>query len=228
MEFRDAADRLILALDVPDVAAARRLVEATAGAVGVYKVGLELAMAGGLPFAAELAREHAVFLDMKLLDIPNTVAGAVRSAGALGVRWLTVHAYPQALAAAVAARPAGLGIVAVTALTSMDDADVAAAGYAESAAALVARRIATARDAGADAIVCSAAEAGAAKASGLVVITPGVRMAADAAGDQKRVATPDEAIAAGADMLVVGRPINAAPDPRAAARRYAEAIAAAL
>lgn len=228
MEFHKPADRLVVALDVADVASARRLVDATRGAVGVYKIGLELGMAGGLAFAAELARDHAVFLDMKLLDIPNTIAGAVRGAGALGVRWLTVHAYQQALAAAVAARPAGLGIVAVTALTSMDDADLAAAGYAHGAADLVARRIEAARAAGADAIVCSPVEAGAAKASGLVVITPGVRMAEDAAGDQKRVATPEAAIAAGADMLVVGRPINAAADPRAAAERYAAAIARAL
>jgi orotidine-5'-phosphate decarboxylase len=221
--------RLILALDVPDVAAAARLVEATAGAVGVYKVGMELAYAGGLPFAADLAAAgHAVFLDLKLLDIPNTVAGGVRSAGRLGARFLTVHAYPQALAAAVAARPAGLSIVAVTVLTSMDDADLAAAGYAEGATALVERRIAAAAAAGAEAIVCAPTEAAAARRSGLAVITPGVRLPEDAAGDQKRVATPQQAIAAGADALVVGRPISGARDPRAAAERYARAVMEAL
>ncbi|MBJ3777725.1 orotidine-5'-phosphate decarboxylase [Acuticoccus mangrovi] len=229
MDFPTPESRLILALDVADSAAAERLVRATEGVVGVYKIGLEFAMAGGLDFAAELARAgHRTFLDMKLLDIANTVAGGVRSAGALGATFLTVHAYPQALRAAVAARPDGLAIVAVTVLTSLDDADLREAGYAIGAADLVAQRIAGAAAAGADAIVCSPQEAAVAAASGLTVITPGIRMADDAAGDQKRIATPASAIAAGADALVVGRPINAAADPRAAAERYRDAIADAL
>lgn len=227
--FDTPESRLILAIDVPDVAAAARLVAATAGSVGIYKVGMELAYAGGLSFAADLAAAgHAVFLDLKLLDIPNTVAGGVRSAGRLGARFLTVHAYPQALAAAVAARPPGLSIVAVTVLTSMDDADLAAAGYGLGATALVDRRIEAAVAAGADAIVCAPTEAAAARRSGLAVITPGVRLSEDGAGDQKRVATPQEAIAAGADAIVVGRPITAAIDPAAAARRYADAVMVAL
>ncbi|WP_420391852.1 orotidine-5'-phosphate decarboxylase [Acuticoccus sp.] len=220
-----ATDRLILALDVADTAAAERLVAATEGVVGVYKIGLEFALAGGIGTAAALARAgHRVFLDMKLLDIGNTVAGATRAAGALGAAYLTVHAYPQALAAAVGARPAGLSIVAVTVLTSMGEDDVAAAGYADRVTALVDRRIAAAVTAGADAIVCAPGEAAAARRSGLTVITPGVRLPADAAGDQRRVATPQEAIATGADAIVVGRPIGASADPRAAAERYLAAI----
>jgi orotidine-5'-phosphate decarboxylase len=231
MGFTTPTSRLALALDVADVAAAERLVEATRGTVGVYKIGFELALSGGIALAGRLAAEgEAVFLDMKLLDIPNTVAGATRAASALGVRFLTVHAYPQALRAAAAAAAKGehLSIVAVTVLTSMDDGDLAEAGYATDAADLVARRIGAARAAGADAIVCSPAEAAVAAQSGVAVITPGVRLPEDGTGDQKRVATPQAAIAAGADAVVVGRPIAAAPDPRAAALRYREAIAEGL
>lgn len=229
MAFTTPESRLALALDVPDVARAERLVEVTRGVVGVWKIGFELALSGGLDLARRLSGEgEAVFLDLKLLDISNTVAGATRAAGRLGVRFLTVHAYPQALRAAVATRPEGLAIVAVTVLTSMDDADLAAAGYGLGAAGLVERRIAAAAEAGADCIVCSPAEAAAAARSGLSVITPGVRLPEDAAGDQKRVATPQDAIAAGADAVVVGRPISAAADPSAAALRYRDAIAEGL
>ncbi|MEM8854132.1 MAG: orotidine-5'-phosphate decarboxylase [Pseudomonadota bacterium] len=225
MNHLTAAERLILALDVTDRGAAERLVEATAGAVGTYKIGLEFALSGGIDFARELvAAGHGVFLDMKLLDIANTVAGAVRAASSIGVTYLTVHAYPQALEAAVSARTGGTKIVAVTVLTSLDDDDLAAAGYGESAERLVERRIAAAVAAGADCIVCSPREAPQARASGLMVITPGVRLAEDGYGDQKRVATPQRAMADGADALVVGRPINAASDPRSAALRYRDAI----
>ncbi|MCF3933968.1 orotidine-5'-phosphate decarboxylase [Acuticoccus sp. M5D2P5] len=229
MTFSTPQSRLIVALDTADRAAAERLVEATEGTVGVYKVGLEFAMAGGLNFAKELADAgHAVFLDMKLLDIANTVASAVRSAGGIGARYLTVHAYPQAIRAAVSARPQGLSIVAVTVLTSMDDEDLRETGYADTASALVEKRIAQAASLGADCIVCAPTEAAAAHRSGLVVITPGVRLPDDAAGDQKRIATPQDAIRAGADAIVVGRPINAAADPREAALRYTAAIAEGL
>jgi len=205
-------------------------VSQTDGIVGVYKIGLELALGGG---GIELARElsqagRTVFLDAKILDIANTVAGAVRAAGTLGVRLVTVHAYPQAIAAAVAARPPGLSIVAVTVLTSLDNQDLAEAGYATTTDALVARRIASAAANGADAVVCSPREAALARESGLAVITPGVRMPEDGADDQKRVATPQAAISAGADAIVVGRPISGAADPAAAARRYVAAIAAGL
>ena len=229
MKFESAQDRLIVALDVPDRAAAERLVEATDAVVGVYKIGLEFAMAGGLAFAGELARSgRAVFLDMKLLDIPNTVAAATRTAGALGVEFLTVHAYPQALRAAVSARPAGLAVTAVTVLTSLADTDLSEAGYGTTVDTLVGERIAAAAACGADAIVCAPAEAAAAKRTGLTVITPGVRLAEDPSGDQKRVATPQQAILAGADAIVVGRPINAAADPGEAAERYRHAISEAL
>lgn len=226
MAFQTPESRLVLALDVADRAAAERLVAATLGVAGVYKIGLEFAMAGGLAFARDLAGDgHAVFLDMKLLDIPNTVAGAVRGAAALGVRYLTVHAYPQALRAAAAAAPATLTVVAVTVLTSLDDGDLAEAGYASGAQNLVDRRIGAAAQAGAGAIVCAPAEAAAARRTGLAVITPGVRLPADAVGDQKRVATPQAALADGADAIVVGRPITGAADPRGAAERYRDAIA---
>ena len=223
--FKHVKDRLILALDVPDARAAERLVTETDGVVGIYKVGLEFVLAGGLEFARDLVSDgRQVFLDMKLLDIANTVAGAVRSAGRLGVSFLTVHAYPQAIAAAVAARPTGLSIVAVTVLTSLDDEDLAQAGYTMSSRALVERRIAEAASLGADAVVCAPSEAEAAHRAGLTVITPGVRLKSDSPDDQKRVATPQSAIAGGADAIVVGRPINAAQEPRVAAHAYVEAI----
>ncbi|MEO1103539.1 MAG: orotidine-5'-phosphate decarboxylase [Pseudomonadota bacterium] len=189
MEQSTPQSHLCLALDVTDRARAEALVQATEDFVGVYKIGLEFAMAGGLAFAKELAGAgRSVFLDMKLLDIANTVAGAVRSASALGITYLTVHAYPQAITAAVAARPAGLSIVAVTVLTSLDDEDLEQTGYAMPANELVHWRIEQAAALGANAIVCAPSEAAAAKLSGLTVITPGVRLATDAAGDQKRVA----------------------------------------
>ena len=229
MAFTTPESRLILALDVPTVAAAQALVDRTRGIVGVYKIGLELALAGGLDLAARLSREGtAVFLDMKLLDIANTVSGGVRSAGRLGVKYLTVHAYPQALAAAVSARPAGLEIIAVTVLTSLDDADLRAAGYSVPTEALAKTRIQTAIDVGADCIVCSPKEAPLAAGHGLSVITPGVRLPEDSTNDQKRVATPRDAIQRGADAIVVGRPISGAPDPAAAAARYRDAIAEGL
>ncbi|WMS44178.1 orotidine-5'-phosphate decarboxylase [Acuticoccus sp. MNP-M23] len=225
MIFDTPKSRLILALDFADTAKAEALVKATEGMVGVYKIGFECALAGGIDLARELVESgHHVFLDMKLLDIANTVASAVRSAGKLGVDFLTVHAYPQAIAAAVAARPEGLQIVAVTVLTSLDDGDLAEAGYALSTEALAKRRIETAAALGADCIVCSPREAVHAHRSGLTVITPGVRLPEDSPGDQKRVATPQVAIRNGADAVVVGRPINASPAPDEAAARYVEAI----
>lgn len=227
--FTTPESRLILPLDVADRAEAERLVKETEGVVGVYKIGLEFALAGGIDLARDLSVAGVpVFLDMKLLDIANTVASAVRTAGALKVKFLTVHAYPQALAAAIAAAPAGLNIVAVTVLTSFDDGDLESAGYTVGTADLAARRIASAQELGAHAIVCSPREATRASQTGLPVITPGVRMEEDAAGDQKRVATPGRAIVAGADAIVVGRPISRAADVRGAAERYRDAIGDAL
>jgi orotidine-5'-phosphate decarboxylase len=227
-----ARDRLIVALDKPRVADAEALVAALGESVSFYKVGLQLVFAGGLPFAEKLARAgKSVFLDVKLLDIDNTVAGAIASIAAMGMTFVTVHAYPKAMRAAVAARSGGLKLLGVTVLTSMDEADLAAAGYAGSVSALVARRAADAKAAGMDGIVASPAEAAAIRAivgSGMPIITPGIRPAGSEAGDQKRIATPASAIRAGADYLVVGRPITEAADPRRAAVEIVREIETAL
>jgi orotidine-5'-phosphate decarboxylase len=230
MRPRSPVDRLILALDVPTVAEARAVVAETEGAVGIYKVGLELIYAGGVEFARELATGgKRVFFDAKLHDIDNTVAGAVRSILALGATFLTLHAYPKTMAAAVAARgDAPLGLLAVTVLTAFDDADLAEAGYRGTVSETVALRAAQAQAAGMNGIVCSPLEVAALRAfvgPGMLLITPGVRPAGAAAGDQKRVATPAEAMRAGADFIVVGRPILAAPDRRAAADAIVDEIA---
>jgi orotidine-5'-phosphate decarboxylase len=225
-------DRLIVALDVPSVAAAAVLVERLGDAVSFYKIGYQLAFAGGMAFADTLIRaDKRVFLDLKLHDIGNTVAKGVESVARLGATFLTVHAYPQTMKAAAAARGnAGLRILAVTVLTSYDDADLAAAGYGVGVSALVARRAAQARDLGIDGLVCSAEEAAGLRpvaGPGMALVTPGIRPAGADVGDQKRVMTPARAIAAGADYLVVGRPIVEAPDPRAAADAIVAEIASA-
>jgi len=214
-------DRLIVALDLPSVAAAEALVTRLGDAVSFYKIGYQLAFAGGLPLAEKLARGgKRVFLDLKLHDIGNTVAKGVESVANLGAAFLTVHAYPQTMKAAVAARgSSNLRVLAVTVLTSYDDADLAAAGYDFTVEELVAERAAQARDMGIDGIVCSAAEARNLRpiVGHMTLVTPGIRPAGADSGDQKRIMTPAAALAAGADYLVVGRPIIAAEDPRAAA-----------
>jgi len=225
-------DRLIVALDLPSVGEAETMVARLGDSVSFYKVGLQLIFAeGGLAFARRLSASRKVFLDVKLLDIDNTVAGAVQSIAGMGMTFLTVHAYPKAMRAAVAARgDSPLRLLAVTVLTSMDEADLAAAGYAGDVASLVARRAADARAAGMDGIVASPAEASAIRrlvGPDVAIVTPGVRPAGAAAGDQRRVATPEQAITAGADYLVVGRPITAAADPRRAAEAIVAEIAAA-
>jgi orotidine-5'-phosphate decarboxylase len=170
-----------------------------------------------------------VFLDMKLHDIGNTVAQGVKSVARMGVSFLTVHAYPQTMHAAVdAAGDSGLRILAVTVLTSYDDADLAAAGYDFTVPELVAERAAQARDIGVDGLVCSAEEAANLReivGPSVLLVTPGIRPAGAAAGDQKRIMTPSAAIKAGADYLVVGRPIVAAADPKAAAEAIVAEIA---
>jgi orotidine-5'-phosphate decarboxylase len=225
-------DRLIVALDVPSVAAAAVLVERLGDAVSFYKIGYQLAFAGGMAFADTLIRaDKRVFLDLKLHDIGNTVAKGVESVARLGATFLTVHAYPQTMKAAAAARGnAGLRVLAVTVLTSYDDADLAAAGYGAGVSDLVARRAVQARDLGIDGLVCAAEEAAHLRpviGPGMVLVTPGIRPAGADAGDQKRVMTPTRAIAAGADYLVVGRPIVEAGDPKAAANAIVAEIAAA-
>jgi len=229
MTNRQAKDQLIVALDVPTVLEAAGIVENLGDSVGFYKIGYQLAFAGGLQLADELARAgKRVFLDMKLLDIDNTVAKGVEAIARTGASMLTIHAYPKAMRAAVeAASGSGLCLLGVTVLTSMDDPDLAEAGYGDSAASLVARRAGQALEAGMGGIVCSAAEAAVVRGivgPDMAVVTPGIRPAGAAAGDQKRVVTPADAIAAGASHLVVGRPIVAAPDRQAAAHSILDEI----
>jgi orotidine-5'-phosphate decarboxylase len=228
----DARERLIVALDVGSVEEAQALVERLGASVAFYKIGYQLGFAGGLSLARALADAgNQVFVDMKLHDIGHTVARGVESIARLGATFLTVHAYPQTMHAAVEARAGSkLRLLAVTVLTSYDDADLAAAGYDFTVPELVAERAAQARDIGIDGLVCSAEEAVRLRSvirPSMVLVTPGIRPAGASAGDQKRVMTPAAAIRAGADYLVVGRPIVAAPDPKAAAEAIIAEIAAA-
>ena len=218
----DPRERLIVALDVASIAEAEALVARLGETVSFYKIGYQLAFAGGIDFARVLAGAgKRVFLDLKLHDIGNTVARGVEGVARLGASFLSVHAYPQTMHAAVDARKgSALRLLAVTVLTSYGDADLAAAGYDFTVSELVAERAAQARDVGIDGLVCSSEEAAMLRSkigAGMILVTPGIRPAGAAAGDQKRVMTPAAAIAAGADYLVVGRPIIAAPDPKAAA-----------
>jgi len=218
----DARERLIVALDVPSIKAAEAMVERLGESVWFYKIGYQLAFAGGLPFAAELiAAGKQVFLDLKLHDIGNTVAKGVESVAQLGATFLTVHAYPQTMKAAVEGkRGSTLRILAVTVLTSYDDADLAAAGYELNVKELAAARAAQARDTGIDGLVCSAEEVAVLRdiaGPAMVLVTPGIRPSGSSTGDQKRIMTPARAIEAGADYLVVGRPVLEAGDPKAAA-----------
>ena len=217
--------RLIVALDLPDVPAAERMIAALDHPGITLKIGHRLALAGGIELARDLAAEgRPVFLDMKLLDIGQTVAHGVESAVRLGVSMLTLHAYPQAMRAGVeAARGSDLTLLGVTVLTSMDAADLAEAGYGETdPAKLVERRARQAREIGMGGIVCSAAEAALVRETvgpDMAVVTPGIRPAGADHGDQKRVVTPRDAMEAGASHLVVGRPITGADDPVGAVRR---------
>ncbi|MEJ0011402.1 MAG: orotidine-5'-phosphate decarboxylase [Bauldia sp.] len=225
-----ARDRLIVALDVKSVAEAEAMVARLGDSVTFYKVGLQLTFAGGLGFAERLVRMgKQVFLDVKLLDIDNTVAGAVQSIAAMGMTFVTIHGYPQAMRAAVGARGAArLKLLGVTVLTSMDQSDLANAGYAGTLASLVALRAADARLSGMDGVVASPAETAAVRTivgPDMAVVIPGIRPSGSDAGDQKRIATPAAAIQAGADYLVVGRPVTAAADPKSAADAIVAEIA---
>lgn len=214
-------DRLIVALDLPSVEAAEAMISRLGDAVTFYKIGYQLAYAGGLPLVQKLAGSgKKVFLDLKMHDIGNTVARGVESVAKLGATFLTVHAYPQTMKAAVEARGPNLKILAVTVLTSYDDGDLHAAGYRLNVSDLVEARAQQAQVLGVDGIVCSPEEA--AHLHKIVghqmhLVTPGIRPAGAATGDQKRIMTPGRAIAAGADYLVVGRPVLEAADPKAAA-----------
>ncbi len=225
----DARERLIVALDLPSVQAAEQMVARLGDTVVFYKIGYQLAFAGGLAFAAGLiAAGKQVFLDLKLHDIANTVTKGVESVAQIGATFLTVHAYPQTMKAAVEGKQGStLRILAVTVLTSYDDSDLAAAGYDMSVPELAAARAGQARDIGIDGLVCSAEEAVRLRdiaGPGMVLVTPGIRPAGTASGDQKRIMTPGNAIAAGADYLVVGRPIVEAADPKEAAERIVSEI----
>jgi orotidine-5'-phosphate decarboxylase len=218
----NARDRLIVGLDIPTIAQAETMVSTLGETVSFYKIGYQLAFAGGLEFARDLVKEgKQVFLDMKLLDIDNTVANGVENIARMGVTMLTLHAYPKAMRAAVqAARGSDLCLLAVTVLTSMDEPDLIEAGYDHDPHSLVLRRAEQALAAGMGGIVCSAEESAAVRnivGSGTAVVTPGIRPAGSEAGDQKRVMTPGDAIRAGSSHLVVGRPIVKAADPKAAA-----------
>lgn len=231
-KINDLRDRMIVALDVPTIWDAYRIVSTLGDEASFYKIGYRLAFAGGLDLARQLVGEgKKVFLDLKLHDIGNTVTEGVESLTRLGVTFLTVHAYPQTMRGAVEGRgEAALKLLAVTALTSYDDTDLKDAGYGLAVRDLVRMRAQQARAAGVDGIVCSAAETGIVRdviGADMVIVTPGIRPAGSAAGDQKRTLTPAEAIAAGADHLVVGRPVIRAADPRAAAAAIMDEIAGA-
>src|ERR1700704_1401298 len=215
-------DRLIVALDLPGVAEAEALVARLGDSVTFYKIGYQLAYAGGLSMVSRLTGEgKKVFADLKMHDIGNTVGRGVESVAKLGASFLTVHAYPQTMKAAVAARAgSGLKILAVTVLTSYDDDDLHAAGYRLSVSDLVEARAQQAQVLGVDGLVSSPEEAASLRklvGHQMNLVTPGIRPAGAATGDQKRIMTPARAIAAGADYLVVGRPITEAADPKAAA-----------
>ncbi len=220
--------RLIVPLDVPTLAEARAMVAAIGDGASFYKVGLELFATGeGMTLARELkAQGKQVFLDWKLHDIGTTVQRAASVLADVGCDFLTVHAEPQVLAAAVRGKGrSNLKILGVTVLTSLNDADLIEMGFSETARSLVERRIHHAIAAGADGVIASPHEAALARSIGgrdFLVVTPGVRPDWSAKNDQARAATPADALRAGASHIVCGRPITAANDPREAARRVAE------
>jgi orotidine-5'-phosphate decarboxylase len=225
-----ARDRLIVALDLPTVAQAKALADRLGDEVTFYKIGLELVMGGGLDLARELAQAgKQIFLDMKLLDIGNTVERATRSAAATGATFLTIHGVDTKTLKAAAAGRAGtsLKLLAVTVLTNLGEDDLIEQGLLRAPGEMVAHRARLARDAGIDGVVASPLEAARVReivGPDVAIVTPGIRLPDDAAGDQTRIATPQVAIAAGADYIVAGRPITAAPDPRQAARVFVESI----
>lgn len=220
---------LYVALDTPDLARARALAVAIAPYVGGLKLGLEFFVANGLAGSLMLADIGLpIFLDLKLHDIPNTVAGAMRALGPLAPSIVTVHAAGghAMMRAAKTSAPSGTRVVAVTVLTSLDGHDLAELGLDMSPAALAASLATAARAAGLDGIVCSPHEVRAIKAAwpDALAVVPGVRPERGTAGDQKRAATPEQAFNDGADILVVGRPITGAPDPGATARDLRTAL----
>jgi orotidine-5'-phosphate decarboxylase len=227
----DRRDRLIVALDLADAEAAEEMVARLGATVSFYKIGMELIYGGdGLALAERLiASGKRVFIDLKLHDIPNTVERATRQISRLGATFLTVHGYPQTMRAAKAgAAGSGLKVLGVTVLTSADDADLRDSGYAYGVRDIVSRRARQAREAGIDGLVLSPRElrqTRRAVSRDFLLVTPGIRPAGGAMDDQKRIMTPGQAIADGADYLVVGRPITRASDPQASATAIGEEMA---
>ncbi|WP_411957621.1 orotidine-5'-phosphate decarboxylase [Paracoccus homiensis] len=225
-------DRLIVALDVPNAVAGLDLAGKLGDAVGFYKIGLGMLTGGGLALANELKQEHGkrIFLDMKLFDIGATVEAAVRGLAQFDIDFLTVHGDPHVVSAAKeGASGSNLKILGVTILTSLERADLDAGMIrAGDVHDITVERAARAFEAGADGIICSPREAAAIRAlpDSRLIVTPGVRPTGAALGDQKRVETPSSAIGAGADHIVVGRPVWQAQDPKAAASAIQAEIAA--
>ena len=223
---------ILCAIDTPEMSRAGALIAATAGAVGGVKLGLEFFAAHGPEGVRKAAGAHAnLFLDLKLHDIPNTVAGAVRAALELDPAFLSLHTAGGAAmmrAAAEARADRRTKLLGVTVLTSLDDSDLAAVGQSGPVADQVRRLALLAQASGLDGVVCSPHEVALLRAScgpSFVLVVPGIRPAGASVGDQKRIQTPRDAIAAGADYLVIGRPITEAPDPAAAARAILGEIA---
>lgn len=228
-EHLTARQRLIVGLDVPSVKEAEAIVQELGDTVCVYKIGFQLVLAGGLELARDLqADSKNVFLDMKLLDIDNTVSKAVENVAKMGLTMLTIHAYPRAMRAAVeAASGSQLCLLGVTVLTSMDGVDLYEAGYGFTPEELVKKRARDAQMAGMGGIVASAQEASSIReiiGLDMAIVTPGIRLAGGDAGDQKRVMTPRKAISAGASHLVVARPIIQSDDKAATAEQFVQEI----
>jgi orotidine-5'-phosphate decarboxylase len=226
----DLRDQLIVALDVPTAVEANALVTALGDAVSFYKIGHELLFSGGLELARALKSEgKRVFLDMKLLDIGNTMERSVANAAAMGVDFLTIHGHDsKTIAAAVAGRgTSSLKLLAVTVLTNLTAEDVAEQGHTRSPAELVLHRARLTKAARCDGVIASGQEAASIRAAcgpDFLIVTPGIRLTGDAAGDQSRVMTPTAAKLAGANHIVVGRPITSASDPRAAALEFQQLL----
>jgi orotidine-5'-phosphate decarboxylase len=226
-------DKLIVALDLPSIAEAEAMVAQLGDAVSFYKIGMELVYAGGLPLVRQLADSGKnVFLDLKLHDIPNTVQKATERLAGTGATFLTVHAYPQTMQAALAgAAGSDLRILGVSVLTSMDHDDLARAGFGLGVSDLVRRRAKQAAETGIHGLVCSPQEIAMVRETvgqSLAIVTPGIRPSGSATGDQKRIATPAKAIRDGADHLVVGRPITDAGNAAAMAESIVQEIATSL
>ncbi len=234
MTHTNIKDRLIVALDMPGIEEAQRLIATLDQAVSFYKVGLELLFTGGLDLARSLkAQGKRVFLDMKLLDIGNTVERAVSNAKELGVDFLTVHGHDlKTLRAAVAGRGSShLKLLAVTVLTNLTEDDLRQQGLHMSPADLVLHRARLAHEAGFDGVIASGQEAARIREAvgpGFLIVTPGIRLPGSTTDDQERVMTPDHAITAGADHIVVGRPITQADDPSISAEAFLHHIREAL